>query len=87
MAPKVKKGEKSNIPPPPSAPPTPTPPSPLDYVIDVAKKGATFMYEDDKVSSDKAIDLLKKNKELNIESRNKNGKQIVRITKDPVTIE
>jgi hypothetical protein len=72
------------IPPPPNPP---TPPSPLDYVINAAKKGAYFMYEGEKVSSDKAIDLLKNNKELNIESRNKNGKQIVRITKDPVTIE
>ena len=45
------------------------------------------MYEGEKISSDNAIDLLKNNKELNIESRNKNGKQIVRITKDPVTIE
>lgn len=71
----------------PSAPEPPTPPTPLDYVIDAAKKGATFMFEGEKVSSDKAIDLLKNNKELNIESRIKNGKQIVRITKDPVTIE
>ena len=79
-----KENNDLRIPPPPAPP---TPPSPLDYVINAAKKGATFMYEGDKVSSDKAIDLLKNNKELNIESRNKNGKQIVRITKDPVTIE
>ncbi|WP_405410719.1 M56 family metallopeptidase [Maribacter sp. Asnod1-A12] len=68
------------------APSPPTPPSPLDYAIDMAKKGATFFYEGKKVSSDKAIDLLKKNKELNIESREKNGKAEVRITKEPVTI-
>ncbi|WP_282117825.1 M56 family metallopeptidase [Maribacter aquivivus] len=71
----------SNIPPPP------TPPSPLDYAISMAKKGATFFYEGKKVSSDKAIDLLKKNKDLNIESREKNRKAEVRITKEPVTIE
>ncbi|WP_051941692.1 M56 family metallopeptidase [Maribacter forsetii] len=64
----------------------PTPPSPLDYAISMAKKGATFFYEGKKVSSDKAIDLLKKNDELNIESREKNGKAEVRITKEPVTI-
>lgn len=95
-APLVHKGEKSDIPPPPSPnvkkedisniPPPPTPPSPLDYVISMAKKGATFLYENKEISSDKAIELLKKNKELNIESRNKNGKQIVLITKEPVTI-
>ena len=71
----------------PSSLEPPTPPSPLDYVINAAKNGASFMYEGENVSSDMAIDLLKNNIELNIESRNKNGKQIVRITKDPVTIE
>ncbi|SFR62781.1 BlaR1 peptidase M56 [Maribacter stanieri] len=95
-APLVHRGEKSDIPPPPSPnvkkeeisniPPPPTPPSPLDYAIDMAKKGATFFYEGKEVSSDKAIDLLKKNKELNMESIAKNGKAEVRITKEPVTI-
>lgn len=70
--------------PPPPVPPTPT--SPLDYTISMAKKGATFMYEDEEISSDKAIELLKQNKELNIKSQNRNGKQIIRITKNPVTI-
>ena len=59
-APKVKKGEKSNIPPPP--PPAPEPVEPLDHVIEMAKKGATFYYEGKKITSDKAIELLKKNK-------------------------
>eukprot|EP01093_Parvamoeba_rugata_P018323 TRINITY_DN77_c0_g1_i2.p1 TRINITY_DN77_c0_g1~~TRINITY_DN77_c0_g1_i2.p1 ORF type:complete len:688 (+),score=103.43 TRINITY_DN77_c0_g1_i2:1639-3702(+) len=96
-APFIHRGEKSDIPPPPSPnvkkgdisniPPPPTPPSPLDYVISMAKKGATFLYEDKKISSGKAIELLKKNKDLNIESREKNGKAEVRITKEPVTIE
>ena len=70
----------------PVAPSPPTPPSPLDYAISMARKGATFFYEGKEVSSDKAIDLLKKNKELNIESREKNGKAEVLITKEPVTI-
>lgn len=78
--------EKDNIKiPPPPSPPTPI--SPLDFVIDAAKKGATFLYEDKEVSSDKAIDLIKNNKELNIESRGKNGNTVIKITKDPVTIE
>ena len=45
------------------------------------------MYENDNISSDKAIELLKNNKDLNIESKTKNGTQIIRITKDPVTID
>ncbi|WP_405380157.1 M56 family metallopeptidase [Maribacter sp. LLG6340-A2] len=82
-APKVLKEEKSNIPLPP---PPPAPKSPLDFVVEMAKKGATFMYEGNNISSDKAISLLKNNKELNIESRKDSGKQIINITKDPVTI-
>ena len=79
------KGEVSDIPPPPPAPPTP--PDPLDHVIDMAKKGADFYYEGKKISSDKAIELLKKNKSLNIDSRSKNSKKpTVRISKDPIKI-
>ncbi|MEP2688597.1 M56 family metallopeptidase [Maribacter dokdonensis] len=70
----------------PTVPTPPTPPSPLDYAIDMAKKGAIFYFEGEKITSDKAIDLLKKNKELNMESRKKLGKTEVRITTAPVTI-
>lgn len=70
----------------PTAPTPPTPPSPLDYAIDMAKKGAIFYFEGEKITSDKAIDLLKKNNELNMESRKKLGKTEVRITTAPVTI-
>ncbi|MDF4201938.1 M56 family metallopeptidase [Maribacter sp. SA7] len=80
---KIYKKSKTDLIPPPSPP---TPPSPLDYAIGMAKKGAKFLYEDKEISSDQAIDLLKNNKELNIESRDKNGKAEVRITKEPVTI-
>ncbi|WP_291964768.1 M56 family metallopeptidase [Maribacter sp.] len=70
----------------PAAPTPPTPPSPLDYAKDMAKKGAIFYFEGEKITSDKAIDILKKNKELNMESRKKLGKTEVRITTAPVTI-
>jgi len=69
-----------------TAPTPPTLPSPLDYAIDMAKKGAIFYFEGEKITSDKAIDILKKNKELNMESRKKLGKTEVRITTAPVTI-
>ncbi|MEP2240408.1 MAG: M56 family metallopeptidase [Maribacter sp.] len=82
---KIYKKSKTDLIPPPPSPPTP--PSPLDYAISMAKKGATFFYEGKEVSSDKAIDLLKKNKELNMESRTKNGMTEVQITKEPVTME
>jgi hypothetical protein len=80
----VKKGENSNIPPPPPAPSA----SPLDHVIDMAKKGATFYYEDEEISSDKAIEVLKKNKNLNIDSKGFNStKPIVLISKKPIKSE
>jgi hypothetical protein len=50
--------------PPPPAPPAPK--SPLDHVMEMAKKGAAFYYEGKSISSDEALQILKKNKELNI---------------------
>ncbi|NHF58451.1 M56 family metallopeptidase [Flavobacteriaceae bacterium TP-CH-4] len=69
-------------------PAPPSPPSPLDHVIEMAKKGATFYYEGQKVSSDRAIELLKNNKNLNIDSRGSGGKHPeVRISKNSIFIE
>lgn len=83
-APKVS-GAQDNVPPPP---PPPAPKSPLDHVIEMAKKGATFYYEGKPISSDEAISLLKKNDELNISTKQINSKQPkVYITKDPITID
>ncbi len=79
----VKKGEVSDIPPPP-APPKPK--SPIDHVIHMAKKGATFYYNGKKVSSDKAIELLKNNKDLNISSKTNDGVSVVKIQTEPITI-
>ncbi|MDC1379811.1 hypothetical protein N8273_04155, partial [Algibacter sp.] len=74
----VKKSAVSDIPPPPA------PKSPLDYVIDMAKKGATFYYNGKKISSDIAIELLKKNKNLNISSKTNKGVNVVNIQTDPI---
>lgn len=71
----------------PAPPAPPTPPSPLDHVIAMAKKGATFYFEGKEISSDKAIELIKKNKNLNIDSRSNNSKRpTVRISKAPIKI-
>lgn len=85
-APKVKKGEKSDVP--PSPPAAPEPIEPIDHVIEMAKKGATFYYEGEKVSADKAIELLKKDKDLNIQSTGSNSKKpTVKITKAPIYLD
>lgn len=71
--------------PPPPAPPTPK--SPLDHVIEMAKKGADFYYEGNKISSNRAIELLKLNTDLNIDSRSSNsGTPTVRISREPIKI-
>lgn len=70
-----------------SPPPPPTPPTPLDHVIEMAKKGATFYYEGKKIAADKAIELFKKNKNLNIETTKTNSSRPqVKISKAPITI-
>ena len=79
-APIVKIGEISDIPPPPS------PPNPLDHVIQMAKQGADFYYEGKRISSDKAIELLKKNKGLNIQIKDHKTPNEVRITKKPIKL-
>ncbi|WP_299338930.1 M56 family metallopeptidase [uncultured Psychroserpens sp.] len=45
----------SNLPPPP-----PPPKSPLDHIIDMAKKDAKFFYNDKEITSDKAISIVKR---------------------------
>lgn len=69
---KIKEGDLSNIPPPP---PPPEPKDPLDHVIEMAKKGATFYLNDKKVTSDQAIDALKRNKSLNVQTIGHSSKQ------------
>ncbi|MFV9549925.1 M56 family metallopeptidase [Algibacter sp. PT7-4] len=81
-SPVVKKGEISNIPP----PPPPAPKAPLDFAIHAAKKGAIFYFENNKISSDKAIELLKHNKNLNIHATSSNGKQVIKIQKAPIKL-
>jgi len=77
------KGHVSVKPPPP--PPPPAPEEPIDHIVTMAKKGATFYYEGKKINSDKAIELLKKNKRLNIQTTGYNGQNPeVRLSKKPI---
>ena len=69
----------------PPAPPEPK--SPLDHVVEMAKKDATFYFEGKEISSDKAIALLKKNKRINISTRHKGLKKpIVELSTKPIII-
>ena len=56
---------------------------PLDYIINMAKNNAAFFYENERISSDKAISLIKENSKLNIKTTTfKNSNPIVKITKN-----
>jgi hypothetical protein len=77
---------------PPEAPEpqaSPEPPmSPIDHIVEMAKADATFYFEGKKISSDKAIEILKKNGDVNIDINAKDGKQpVVKLSKDPFVIE
>ena len=67
----------------PAPPPPPAPPSPLDHIIEMAKKGAIFYYRNKKITSDRAIQLIKENDELSISSQQTNGEPpVVKISKN-----
>ena len=75
----MREGEVSDIPPPPP------PKSPMDHVVEMAKKDAVFYYEGKKISSDKAIAILKKNKKINLRTRQKGLiKPIVELSTKPI---
>lgn len=57
-------------PPPPGALPAPDPAS---YVMEMAKKGATFYLGKEKISADKAIELVRKNNFFQFDVRNANS--------------
>lgn len=68
--------------------PPPPPRNHLDQVIKMAKKGAKFYFEGERINSDKAIKLLKENKRLNIHSKSTNNSNYeVWISKKPMVKE
>jgi len=78
-------------PPPPKAPDAPPPPpppkSPYEHIKEMAEKDATFYYNGTEISAEKAIDLVKQNKTLNIDSRSTHkNKPEVRISTKPIKI-
>jgi bla regulator protein BlaR1 len=79
---KVLKGEVSLIPPPPPPHPPIVSTSRLDHVIRMAKEHAAFLYEGKRITSDKAIAMLKENPDLNVSTEHfKNSNPIVTLSK------
>ncbi|WP_347924074.1 M56 family metallopeptidase [Pontimicrobium sp. SW4] len=86
IAAKVKRQEENiarremNIPPSP-------PKSPLDHVIEMAKKDAIFYFEGKEISSDEAIKKIKQGSKINIKSYNKDDKPKVYLSTKPIVVE
>ena len=72
-----------------SRPKPPVPPkSPLDHVIEMAKKDAIFYHEGKEITSDKAIKILKNSTKINIDTRRSNSdRPVVRLSSKPIIIE
>ncbi|MEZ4854987.1 MAG: M56 family metallopeptidase [Gelidibacter sp.] len=66
-------------------PPPPPPKTPLNHVIEMAKKGATFYYENKLISLDEAKELLKQDGSFNISTTQDDSKVLkVYISKAPI---
>ncbi|CAM1351780.1 M56 family metallopeptidase [Tenacibaculum halocynthiae] len=71
----------SNIPPPPP------PMSPLEFIKKHKGKNVSYLYNNKKINYRKAIKLLKKNQSLNIDARKIDGKHVIKISQEPITID
>ena len=69
-APSILNGEIIEVPPSP-----PSPKSPEEHVMEMAKKDALFYFEGKKISSDKALEILKKSKKINLWTRHEGLKR------------
>lgn len=68
-------------------PPPPPPMSQLDIIVKMAKKKSTFYYEGKEITSDEAIEVVKKNSDLNIQVTNSSSKNpTVKISKEPIYV-
>ena len=65
-------------------PPPPPPMNTTDHIIRMAKKDASFYYNGEAITSDKALDLAKNNSELNISSHTNNGVSTVHLSEKPI---
>lgn len=73
----------------PNNPPAPpAPPKPVEHIKEMVAKGASFTLNGEKISGKKAIEVVQKNKHINIDAREANGaKPIVKLSTDPIVIE
>lgn len=74
---------KPNVPPAP-----PIPQTPMEHIKEMAAKGATFMLNGKEISAKKAIEVIKNNDKINIDSRGSDdGHPVVKLSVKPIVIE
>ena len=67
--------------------PPPPPRSPLDFTVDMAKRGATFYYDGKQISSDEAVKLLKTKKDIHVSAKGSQSKNpVVHLSSLPLEI-
>ncbi len=60
--------------------------SPLNYVKEMSKKGAQFLYNNKKITPEKAIKIVSENPKLNLSSQTNNGTSVVYLSQKGMTI-
>ncbi|APG65280.1 hypothetical protein LPB136_07925 [Tenacibaculum todarodis] len=66
--------------------PPPPPMSPLQYVKKQKNKDTSYFYNEKEINYSEAIELIKKVKDINIESKEINSKTIINLSKEPIII-
>lgn len=89
ISPVSKAGAEATTPHNPVQPPAPpAPPKPIEHIKKMVAKGASFTLNGKEISGEKAIEVVQKNKRINIDSRESNGANpIVKLSTDPIVIE
>jgi hypothetical protein len=83
LSPSPVQGEIKEVPPPP-----PSPKSPEEHMIEMAEKDAVFYFDGKKISSDKAIKILKESKKISVLTRHEGlERPIVELSVSPLVIE
>ena len=83
------KSIKATETPAPTMPPAPpAPPKPIEHVKKMVAKGASFTLNGKEISSKKALEVVKKNQSINIDTREANGANpVVKLSTEPIVID
>ncbi|AEH01203.1 M56 family metallopeptidase [Lacinutrix sp. 5H-3-7-4] len=70
----------------PEPPKPPKPISPKEHIKNMASKDASFFYNGEAVTKEKALELVENNNKINISTQTNNGESTVHLSTKPITI-